>query len=340
MKINFLLTCSVLLIICAGCSKKYDTPEPVEVVKPTIVKITSPELIDDLLFVNKNDYQIQTSEPATFYSPDTSITISATGMISRITSGEIVTIDVISASGGKSKLTVLGATDNNHVKPFEYYHAASSDDAYGQYVQGWQTLKKLPSAGETYAIILRHADADQGIDYNIKHNKATAPANWWKSPDTALARQLNTVGRFRAKDLGTIFKDLNYKIAKIYSSEFYRALETANLMNLGVQVEQDGRLNHPDHNVNNSHLFPGLQALIKQKAVDGEMILVSTHHPINEFNNSPPLVAPTFPQVSAFNWTGAYIVKIAADKTMTYEGAVSYPMFRYFRDLKLSKKAA
>jgi phosphohistidine phosphatase SixA len=343
MKRCFLLTFSVLIIVLAGCSKSYDVPkgeEPggVAVVEPPAVKITSQEFMDDLLFVNKNDFQILTNEPATFSSSDTSITISSTGMISRVTSGEVVSIDVTSiATGKKSTLIAVGATDNNHVKPFENFHKVDSTDPFGQYVQGWQTLRQMPVAGETYAIILRHADADQGEDFNLTHPKDTPPANWWKSPDSAYARQLNNVGRFRAKELGTIFKDLGFPIAKVYSSEFYRAIETATLMNTGLPIVQDARLNHPDHNANKSRLFDGLQELIKEKAVDGEMMLISTHHPINEFNISLP-TPYSFPQVSAFNWTGAYIVKIAANKSLTYKGAVSYPMFRYWRDLKLKMK--
>jgi phosphohistidine phosphatase SixA len=333
---NYLLAASMLLILFSGCSKNNPVTEPPVIVDQKAVVITNPELKDELLFVNKNNYQIKTNEAATFSAQDTSITVNSTGLIARITSGEVVSIDVTSvATGKKSKLTVLGATDDNHVKPFEAYHNTSSTDAYGQYLQGWQTLKSLATPGETYAIITRHADADQGEDFNLTHPNDTPPANWWKSKDAAYARQLNAVGRFRAQDLGVIFKDLKLPIAKVYSSEFYRAIETATLMNLGKPIVQDARLNHPDYNPNKSRLFAGLQALLKEKAVTGEMIFVSTHHPINEFNNSPPIPA-SFPQVSNFNWTGSYIVKIAADKSLVYMGAISYPMFRYYRDLKLS----
>jgi phosphohistidine phosphatase SixA len=333
MKQKYLLAVSMLLFLISGCSK--DNPKS----EPMAVMITNPEMKDDLLFVNKNNFQVLTNEPATFSAQDTSITINASGLIGRLTSGEVVNIDVTSiATGKKSTIAALGATDNNHVKPFETFHFTDSTDPYGQYLQGWQTLRNLSVGGETYAIIMRHADADQGEDFNLTHPGVTPPANWWKSPDPAYARQLNSVGRFRAKDLGIIFKDLKLPIAKVYSSEFYRAIETATLMNLGKEIVQDNRLNHPDYNpTKKSRLFSGLQDLIKEKAIAGEMIFVSTHHPINEFKNSPP-VSPSFPQVSAFNWTGSYIVKIAADKSLTYMGAVSYPMFRYYRDLKLSGK--
>ena len=336
MKKTFLFLFTASIFFLAGCSKSTDVPKEVPV-EPPAVKVTNQELIDDLLFVNKNNYQIQTNEPATFSAADTSITINSSGLIARVTSGEVVSITVTSvATGKKTTLTAVGATDDNHVKPFEWYHAAASEDPYGQYVQGWETLKKLPVAGETYAIVLRHADADNGEDYNLVHpNDKNPPANWWKSKDSKIARQLNTVGIARARELGSVFKDLNYSFSKVFSSEFYRAIQTAELLNTGKTIVQDGRLNHPDYNSLNSKLFNGLMGVIKDNTMDGQLILFATHHPINEFNKS--VVLPGFPMVSNFNWTGAYIVKIAPDKTLTYQGAVSYGMFRYFRDLKLAQ---
>jgi phosphohistidine phosphatase SixA len=335
MKKQFILLLSALVLTLGSCTKNDDVnpPTPQE---PPAVTITNEELKGDLLFVNKNNFQLKTSEPATFLSADPSVSVTSAGLIERITSGEVVSIDVSSvATGKKTKIYALGATDDNHVNPFMNYHAAPSDDPYGQYLLGWETLQKLPVSGETHAIVLRHADADNGEDFNLTHPDDTPPANWWKSSEPAMARQLNDAGKIRAAELGVIFKDLQLPVKKVYSSEFYRAFRTAELMNLGPQIVTDGRLNHPDHNSLNSRLFTGLQGLIKDKAVDGEMMLIATHHPINEFVKSG--VIPTFPQVSAFNWTAAYIVKINTDKTITYQGAVTFGMFKYWRDLKLKK---
>jgi phosphohistidine phosphatase SixA len=335
MKKLFILWASGLILTLGACTKN-DNPGPPAPEEVSAVTITNEELKDDLLFVNRNNFQIKTSEPATFLSADPSISVSSAGLIERITSGEVVSIDVTStATGKKSKIYALGATDDNHVNPFMNFHADPSDDPYGQYLLGWETLRKLPVAGETHAIVLRHADADNGEDFSLTHPNDTPPANWWKSSDPALARQLNDAGKIRAAELGVIFKDLRLPIRKVVASEFYRAIKTAELMNLGQVITTDGRLNHPSQNSLKSRLFAGLQGVIKDKAADGEMMLIATHHPVNEFVKSG--VIPTFPQVSVFNWTAAYIVKINTDKSITYQGAVSFGMFKYWRDLKLKK---
>lgn len=328
------LVCFIVLILLSSC-KKNGTPDPQPEDKNG--KITSAEFKDDLLFANKANYQIETSQPATFSSNDPSITITSAGNIEHLTSGEIVSINVKwTNSGSTTNIYAVGATDNQHVNPFEKFHAAASDNPYGQYLQGWQTLRKLPITGETYYIVLRHADADNGVDYNLSHPGETAPANWWKSSDNSLARQLNDPGKARATELGKIFKDLNYPVARVFTSEFYRAYQTAELMNLGLPIVKDGRINHPDYLKTGESLFNGLQNIINENPADQKMTFISTHHPINEFNKDE-VVLPTFPQVSAFNWTGAYFVKVSADKTLTYQGAASYNMFKYWRDLKLKK---
>lgn len=329
---NLIALLFFIAVLVVACKK------PIESQNPQDGKITSSEFQDDLLFVTKNNFQITASDSATYASTDPSITITPKGLIKRFTSGEVVTINVTwIKTGNTSKLYALGATDDNHVNPFVKFHAAISDNPSGQYIQGWQTLRKLPISGETYVIVLRHADADWGKDYNLTHpDNNPGPENWWKSPDSLLARQLNLQGIARATDLGIIFKDLQYPITKVVSSEFFRAVRTAQLINAGPEIGMDGRINHPDYIKTGKTLFNGLQNIINESPANGKMILISTHHPINEFEREDVIPA-TFPKVSAFNWTGSYFVKIAADKTITYQGAVSYGMFNYWRDLKLNK---
>lgn len=325
---NLLLFTFLVLSLLSSC-KKEDKPED-----KFVGEVTSAEYIDGLLFVNKNDYKIITSSPATFSSTDSNITIAADGTIARVTSGEVVAIEVMwtGQEGAKSTIYALGATDNNHVKPFESYQAKESTDPFNQYVQGWKTLRKLPASGETYALILRHADANNGRD--LDEDDESAPDNWWKSCDSTLARQLNQVGKQRATELGKVFKDLNLPINRVISSEFCRAVTTAVLINAGPTIQLDGRINHPAYNESRKSLFRGLLDVLNPLPIDNNITLVSTHHPINEFGNTG---IPTIPEVSAFNWTGAYFLKIDPDKTVTYHGAASYGMFKYWRDLKLNK---
>jgi phosphohistidine phosphatase SixA len=214
-----------------------------------------------------------------------------------------------------------------------YYNGPAGTDAYGSYLQGWKTLQKLPVEDESYAMILRHADADNGKDWNVLHT-GPGPAGWWKSCDPSLARQLNEKGRQRAAELGKIFKDLNYPIARVFSSEFCRAHETALQINAGPEIIKDGRINHLDYNTHyTGTIFPGMVALMSEQPVDNQMTLVETHHPINELHGA---AMSGFPDVIPFPWTGGYFVKIAPDKAITFEGAVSWGMFKYWRDKKLN----
>ena len=170
------------LLTLGSCKKDSPTPASLNIV-------TSQEFQDDLLFVNRNDFKILTDKPAEFSSPSQLIQISADGTIKRITSGEVVPIDITwtGQSAGKTRIYALGATDDNHDEPYDSYHGKLASNPFESYRQGWQTLRKLPAGDATYALILRHADADDGRDYPAANPGSDGPANWWKSCDRALA---------------------------------------------------------------------------------------------------------------------------------------------------------
>jgi phosphohistidine phosphatase SixA len=323
----FLVLLFNLLFIFACKEDKKDGPG----VEQDTPKITSAGFENDLLFVDSENYQIQTSEPAEFSSVNPIIQISKTGLISRIVSGEVAEIEVTwtNRSNLKTKLYALGAKDDTFDKPYANFHDRLATDPVNCYKQGWKTLRKLPLTGETYAIVLRHADANVGRD-----QKRSQIENWWKSCDSTLARQLNPQGIKRATEMGKIFKDLKFPIGRVISSEFCRAKSTAELVNTGLPIVTDGRINHPDYNVSGQSLFKGMIAIMKDQPIDNKLTLISTHHPMNESGTSG---YPSFPGISPFTWTGAYFIKISADKTITYEGAASYGMFEYWRNLKLKK---
>ncbi len=326
-KHNYLIFLSLFWIFTFSSCKNDNDVEQVD----PLTKITSPQYVNNLLFVNKNDFQIETSEQASFASTDTKIRISATGLISRITSGEVVPITITFNSDPSNPITIyaLGDTDDNFDQPYLTYHGLLATETDASYKKGWETLQKLPSSNETYAIILRHADANTGRD---RVTGSTTPANWWKSKDSNLARQVNQQGKDRALELGKVFKDLQYPITRVISSEFYRSIQTAEIINFGPDIILDGRINHPSYN--RLSLFNGMIDIMKAQPVDGKMTLMISHHPINETGAAG---YPTFPKVSPYTWTGAYFVKVAADKTITYEGAASWGMFKLFRDQKLNK---
>lgn len=324
----FLILFPIFLII--SCRK-------MESVSYTTPKITSAEYIDNLLFVTKNNYQITTSQAATFSSTNTHIKLTSSGLIQRLTSAEVVPILIKWNNKNIPPTTIyaLGATDTDQYPPFIRYHGLNATDPFGSYLQGWKTLHLLPIAGDTYVIVLRHADASYGTDWSNAYTYA-GPPDWWKSKDTLLARQLNPQGIERATELGQIFKDLKYPIKRIITSEFNRSIQTAQLMNCGPINSEDGRINNLAYNVYPPGIVLGLVALMQEQPVDGQMTLIITHHPTNELEKHPEYTS--FPPVSPFNWSAAYLVKMEPDKSFTFKGAVSWGMFKYWRDLKLSQK--
>jgi phosphohistidine phosphatase SixA len=319
-----------LVVTIIGCKKDNNNRTS------AVPKVTNTGYDGTLLFVDKaRNFQIQTDVTSDFSSTNPNIEITSTGLIKRFMSGEVVAITVTNKvnSAYKSTIYAFAATDVTFVKPYSDYHAEDATDAVGSYRLGWSTLNKLPLLNETYAIVVRHADADDGIDYSVNHSDA-GPANWWKSCDAAQARQLSTIGKQNATDLGKVFKDLNYNITRVYSSEFCRAVSTATLINAGPAIQINTGLNHPSHNVSGKPLFDNLVTLLKVQPVDNKLTLVVAHHPLNRIDRTD---YPTFPKVIPFIWAGAYFVKISADHNLTYEGAVSLSMYKFWRDLRLKK---
>jgi phosphohistidine phosphatase SixA len=299
-------------------------------------KVTNAGYDGKLLFVDKpTDFQIQTDVSSDFSSTNPNIEITSTGLIKRFMSGEVVPITITDKTNSAYKTTIyaLAATDVTFVKPFSDYHGEDATDALASYRQGWSTLNKLPTSNETFVIVVRHADADDGIDYSVNHSDA-GPANWWKSCDAAQARQLSTIGKQNATDLGKVFRDLNYNITRVYSSEFCRAVSTATLINAGPAIQINAGFNHPSHNVSVRSLFDNLVNLLKVQPVDNKLTLVVAHHPLNRIDRTD---YPTFPKVIPFIWTGVYFVKVSANHNLTYEGAVSLSMYKFWRDLRLKK---
>lgn len=336
MKRNYYPAFFLFIILSAVSCKKEKTADTKPAASP---KITSEEYIDSLLFVKHDNFQIQTNDPkATFSANDKHIAVTSKGVVSRMVSAEVATIQVNWSNGTKSTIYAFAATDTHQEQPFLSYQGALATDCYNSYLLGWKTLQKLPASGETYAIVLRHADASHGADWTVKHSVSeVGPANWWESPDSTLARQLNPQGVDRATQLGQIFKDLNYPVKRVVTSEFYRAKQTASLMNLGPTPTIDGRINHPSYNLYKPGLYMGMVAVLAAQPVDNNMTLIIAHHPINELNMVTGY--PSFPSVSPFNWTGAYLIKVSPGGAITYEGAASWGMFKAWRDIKLHKSS-
>jgi len=96
-------------------------------------------------------------------------------------------------------------------------------------------LRPLQKGG--YVLVFRHAAADVGSDQT-----SSTVANWWKSCDSKLARQLNDLGKKEAEATGKVLKNLEIPVGRVFSSEFCRCFTTADLMSLGVPNQQTKEL--------------------------------------------------------------------------------------------------
>ncbi len=90
-------------------------------------------------------------------------------------------------------------------------------------------FKNLQQGG--HVLYFRHTNATVGAD-----DFTSTEPDWWKSCDSAKARQLSDAGRQEAKDIGTAFKNLELPFGTAIASEFCRCRQTAELMETGLTV--------------------------------------------------------------------------------------------------------
>src|SRR2546422_1632945 len=99
--------------------------------------------------------------------------------------------------------------------------------------------------------------------------------------NTAKQRQLNDKGRADAKSVGEVFRSAGIPIGKVYSSRFYRAVETARLIGgkepeATLDVTEGGQVVSPNENARR------MQALRRMAATPpepGTNTLIVSHRP-------------------------------------------------------------
>lgn len=104
-----------------------------------------------------------------------------------------------------------------------------------------------------YNIYFRHAATDWSQNDHVQN------AGDWTSCDPEQMRQLSEDGRMQASRIGKAIRHLNIPVGSVLSSEYCRARETAQLMDLG-QVLPTREL----MNMRAAHLVGGRSAVIKR----------------------------------------------------------------------------
>jgi phosphohistidine phosphatase SixA len=121
-------------------------------------------------------------------------------------------------------------------------------------------------------IFLRHAFAP-GFDANGEPDK-------FKIDDCSTQRNLSTIGRKQAANIGKKFFEKGIIIKTIYSSQWCRCLETAELLKLGEVIPE------PSLNSGFKGIFDKEISLLKLKAIlktlenENEIFLMVTHYGI------------------------------------------------------------
>lgn len=126
-----------------------------------------------------------------------------------------------------------------------------SGAAAAQELEGEALVEALRQGG--YKIYFRHAATDWGQSDRVEE------AGQWASCDPDEMRQLSDQGRETARRIGTAIRSLEIPVAKVLSSEYCRAAETARLLGLGpVETTRDIM------NMNEAELVGGREAVVER----------------------------------------------------------------------------
>ncbi len=157
-------------------------------------------------------------------------------------------------------------------------------------------------------IIFRHAAADVGADQNT-----STVAEWWKSCDSKLARQLNAQGVKDAINTGKTIKLLDIPIGRLISSEFCRSFTSAEQMTTGLPLQQINQLNlYMPTEINRCEFT---LKLASDQPRDMKNTIFVTHTGI--IANQPDCVL-----LNKLQWGDASVFTLNANKTISYTGTI------------------
>ncbi|MEX2566166.1 MAG: hypothetical protein WD431_09510 [Cyclobacteriaceae bacterium] len=178
-------------------------------------------------------------------------------------------------------------------------------------------LKNLETENEGYALVLRHTQARLGDDI------VDSPIpEWWKSCDPTVARQLNDEGKRNAGIIGNAIKKLKIPIGAAVSSEFCRAVQTIEFMELDINFQTDSRLNHENEN-EKSPMFEDVYDLIRESTQTGGIQMLVGHYNILEGHPHRSTLLP-------FNMADGFLMRKKADGELEFTGTVPFYFWLLF----------
>jgi phosphohistidine phosphatase SixA len=179
-------------------------------------------------------------------------------------------------------------------------------------------MKNMSNNPDGYVLIFRHADSRDGEDI-----RDDSFPEWWKSCDPALARQMNDRGKQNSKRIGDGIRKLNIPLNKGISSEFCRARQTLEYMELdNLEVILDARLNHENANPKRP-IFGDLNLIISENYEPNKVLVMVGH--FNMMDQSPYL-----PFVEPFSMSDGFLMKRNSDGTQKFIGCIPLSYWNLF----------
>jgi phosphohistidine phosphatase SixA len=288
----------VVFLLMLGCGQD----DPVPVPANTII---SENFVEGVLFQQfqegEFEIHIQTSSPATFSraSGVRSFDIDPSGRGMVDLRPNLYFVNIRWADNTEERLPII---ITNHIP-----EAKNTIKA----------LKNMSTDHEGYVFIFRHADAREGediMDPNIPE--------WWKSCDPNLARQMNDRGRENSARIGLGIRNFNAPLGKGISSEFCRARQTLELMDLNIPVTIDARLNHENAS-SDQPIAPDINVIISEYHEPGKILIIVGH--FNMMERSPYL-----PYIEPFSMSDGLLMKRNSDGTQKFIGCIPFSYWALF----------
>ena len=282
----------MLFIIFFAISSCIDEEEALE------NEIVSSDFIDGVFFVEHQDnpynINIETNNPAKFY-PNSNLQtfdISESGSAQLDLAQGVYWIDCIFENRPDLVETIPILIMKNKANA----------------VRTAKALKNMITDSQGYALVFRHVDARLGDDM------VDSPLpEWWKSCDPEVARQMDENGRKNGRKIGNAIKKLKIPIGVAVSSEFCRAVQTIESMEIGVSIQTDPRLNHENAN-SNGPIFEKVFDIIKENQTTDVQLLVG-HFNMQTGNPHRDLFRP-------FNMSDGFLMKKNSNGDLEFVGSV------------------
>jgi phosphohistidine phosphatase SixA len=178
-------------------------------------------------------------------------------------------------------------------------------------------LKHMDAEHEGFILIFRHTEATIGDDI------IDSPLpEWWKSCDQNVARQLDDNGKKSALSIGNAIKRLKIPVTSAISSEFCRAVQTIEFMDLGVSVKTDPRLNHENKNESDP-IYEKVFDVIKENPQENGVQIFVGHFNMLKSNPYRDFIRP-------FGMADGFLMRRHSNEELEFIGSIPFYLWELF----------